>query len=437
MNMGVWSVGINGNDTAQDLKYEYAAAFYKYDPDKAVQLIDHYVRSEMFDESNEEEWCNYIYSLADFMWQKGILTGDIKNRVIQMIDSDFGTGLWKEEGETLYKRRIKALMKFKEKLLSPMPKKKKIKLNIFKEKIFDSGDIIAIKLQTAGKPYLFNDEKHVSDEAFHSYDGKYILMQLIECYSSWSSQIVPDLCDYWAVFRLFNGIYDDVPADIDFNTLKPAKIHDGRISSYFTCESSLFYFKKRKYQIIGNHPINPDDVTDYGCDINLGTNTPFFNPDSYFVSAMDKETSFEEYQEDRDLILNICNSAISSDKYDYRLTEEENDRIFLAEAHRILCTIEQAVQSDGKIFSVRFGDRTVGIITVSANRVDNLYIEGGFQRNGFGTQLLQYALSAAGENAYIIIPADNKDMIRICERIHMVRESDDPVNGICYRVQNK
>jgi hypothetical protein len=60
--------------------------------------IDEYVRREMFDESDQEEWCNYYYSLADFMWKKGILTDDVREKAIEMIDTEFGLELWAEAG---------------------------------------------------------------------------------------------------------------------------------------------------------------------------------------------------------------------------------------------------------------------------------------------------------------------------------------------------
>ena len=72
--MGSWSAGVWGNDTAEDLKFEYQCAFYRYDPEEAVRRLDEYVRTSVGDESDTIEWCNYIYSLADFMWKKGILT---------------------------------------------------------------------------------------------------------------------------------------------------------------------------------------------------------------------------------------------------------------------------------------------------------------------------------------------------------------------------
>ena len=56
--MGAWSASINGNDTAQDLKTEYQAAFFCNDVETALAKIDTYIRRDGYDESDEEEWCN-------------------------------------------------------------------------------------------------------------------------------------------------------------------------------------------------------------------------------------------------------------------------------------------------------------------------------------------------------------------------------------------
>lgn len=65
--MGTWGFSVTGNDTAQDLLSEYQAAFFYNDPETAVKKIDNYVRENICDETDEEEWCNYFYSLADYM----------------------------------------------------------------------------------------------------------------------------------------------------------------------------------------------------------------------------------------------------------------------------------------------------------------------------------------------------------------------------------
>lgn len=37
--MGSWSAGVWGNDTAEDLKFEYQCAFYRYDPEEAIRRL--------------------------------------------------------------------------------------------------------------------------------------------------------------------------------------------------------------------------------------------------------------------------------------------------------------------------------------------------------------------------------------------------------------
>ena len=87
--MGAWSTSISGNDTAWDLKSEYQAAFYYYDVETALQKIDEYVRTNMFTETDREEWCDYYYSLTDYMRRKGILAEKVRNTALEMIDSGF------------------------------------------------------------------------------------------------------------------------------------------------------------------------------------------------------------------------------------------------------------------------------------------------------------------------------------------------------------
>lgn len=292
--MGAWSTSITGSDTARDLISEYSAVFFKYGVEEAVQRIDHYVRVHICDETDEEEWCDYFYSLADFMWKKGVLTEEIRQRAIRMIDSGFGLGLWAEEGPKTLASRQKKLTEFREKLLSPMPPRKKIKPNVYTEPIFEEGDVIAIRLQTAGKPYTENRHKSMTEEEFHRMDGKYVLLQLIRCRASWSSRIVPEVKDYWAHFRLFDGVYDEVPEDVDVATLPLAKLQDGQnITSVFYCGSSLFHFKKRNYRILCNRKdlVEGADIS-VSVPIALGATLPHLNADSELLAGMGVELRF-------------------------------------------------------------------------------------------------------------------------------------------------
>ncbi len=282
--MGAWSASITGNDTAMDLMSEYTAAFYYYDVPEALAKIEDYVRADGIDESDEVEWCSYVYSLADFMWRKGILTDEILKRTLDMIDGGFGLEAWAEEGAPMLKARKKALEKFRAKIISPQPPRKKIKPNVYLEDIFTHGDVIAIQLQTAGKRYCRSEIHPMTDEFFHSLDGKYVLIQKIGCTISWTSQIAPEVKDHWPEFRLFKGLYDTIPEQINYNALKVAKFYEGdKPTDGFGCEGSMFYFKRRKYQILGNYSAPIDN---HGCSLDFSVNSDFYNPDSALVAAL-------------------------------------------------------------------------------------------------------------------------------------------------------
>ena len=415
--MGAWSASITGNDTAQDMRYEYTAAFYYYDVPTAVSKLDEYVRNNMCDETDQEEWCNYFYSLADFMWKKGILTDDIKNAAINMIDSEFGLEAWAESGDKMLRDRKKVLEKFKAQLLSEQPAKKKIKPNTFLTPIFEDGDLIAIQLQTAEKPYTSNDDKPMSEDEFHSFDGKYILIQKIKCFASWSSTIVPEVKDYWAIFRLFDGVYDKIPTDIDITKLKDASMIEGRtISPLFTCESSMFYFKKRHYQVLGNFPTEASIYNDdRSSSIFLGINKPWVNPDSQFLAAMDKPITCRPLTCTVDTVKKICKSANRYGAYDYSLSKKANEDNRAKEENLICECIDKTFAQNGAFYEIHFG-HVVGIISILNNEINNFYVAGGYQQLGLGGKLLEYAVTHSTEMLCMNITKDDKRLLHMCQK---------------------
>jgi len=417
--MGAWNVSISGNDTAQDLRQEYCAAFYKYDVNEALTLIDKYVREHMFDESDAEEWCNYYYSLAEFMWKKGILTDTVRDKAIGMIDSGFGLDIWAESGEKILKERKKKLAEFREKLLSPQPAKKKIKPNVHTEKIFTPGDVIAIQLQTVNKTYVSRGEKFMTNEEFASYDGKYILLQSVGCHWSWSSSIVPEVKDYWAHFKLFDGVYDSAPEDVDVQSLKEAKIcRDNKILPVFWCESSMFYFKKRKYKIVKNAPLHSEYKAPLNHCIFFGIDNEIGNPDSQLLAAMGKELVCSEFDGTREELEALVNNAVQYGNFRYELSREENEKIFIKKYADAMKRIDDAIDNGGTVLSVSFS-KLAGICTCLDGRIDNIYIAGRYRKMGFGTELIKYSIEKAGNGAYIDVPKDNKALLRICEKLGM------------------
>ena len=284
--MGAWNVSITGNDTAQDLKYEYQAAFYYYDVETALEKLDAYVRTHICRESDEEEWCNYYYSLADFMWRKGILTDAVRDRAVRMIDEDFGLGLWAEDEKTLQKRK-KALAEFREKLLSPQGEKKKIRIKLNLESVFEVGDVVAFRLKTADKSYIpepYGKKAHFDEAFFKACDGKYVVMRKAKDDISYRSEVVPEVADHWIIFQLYGKIFDECPTMEELSSVGWAHSEDG--NGVFLCESSLYYFKRRDFQVIGHDGKHVGSARQRDSSIFFSVNVPHYNADSLLIEAI-------------------------------------------------------------------------------------------------------------------------------------------------------
>lgn len=253
--MGAWSLSIMGNDTAEDLKDEYRVAFACYEVDEAVSIIDKYFE-KFYD---NDEYPDYIYSLALFMYKNGILTESVKNRALECLEKKIGLDIYAESGEKILKRRIKILSEFKAKITSPLPPKKKIKLNVNNIPIFKVGDMIALKLQTNRQ--LKHNFSKIDEELYQSMHGKYFVIQKIVDNISWTSKINPSVSDIWPKFLLYNYLGDEIPSINNVKKLLPMYItRDIMFKPYtdpfvFFCESKMYHFKKRDFHVICNSDI--------------------------------------------------------------------------------------------------------------------------------------------------------------------------------------
>lgn len=286
--MGAWGTSITGNDTAQDLRTEYQAAFFYYDVETALEKIYAYVRAEGINEADEEEWCNYYYSLTDFMFKKGILTDCVKEKALQMIDSGFGLEVWEESGVTVLEKRKKVLAEFKDKICSPQPPKKKIRINLFMKPIFNVGDVVAIRLKTADKTYLVKDSRF--DEAFfRNCHDKWVALRKLEDIVSYSSAIVPEVKDIWPQFQLYGKIFDECPTLEQLEDVPWAKCFHGAKYGIYECEGSMVYFKRRDCQVLGNSVKGVDLAMGNG-NLNerfsFGFNTAHYNADTIIINAI-------------------------------------------------------------------------------------------------------------------------------------------------------
>jgi hypothetical protein len=83
--------------------------------------------------------------------------------------------------------------------LSTSPERKKIKPDAHTKRIFEDGDLIAIQLQTSGKPYTCNHQKEISYDEFHSMDGKN------NTHSAYPMLFILDICHYLKLMMFLFG----------------------------------------------------------------------------------------------------------------------------------------------------------------------------------------------------------------------------------------
>ncbi len=243
--MGAWSAGITGNDTAADLKYEYQAAFSRLPPEEAVARLDDYVRREM----GEDDWPDYVYSLAQYMWKHGRLTEGIRQRAFALMDSGAGLELYEDAGTR--KKREKVLSKFREILSSPQPEARPIRLKLYQKPVFAAGDVLAWRLRTGEGP--FYPAFDLPEAVFRQADGYWMLLQKIRDNVCWQSAVVPEVRDIWPEFEVFDICSPQLPTMEDFCRSQAI----GRV----TGDGAMTVYRCHQVQVLGNASVElPEEM---------------------------------------------------------------------------------------------------------------------------------------------------------------------------------
>lgn len=210
--MGAWSAGATGNDVAQDMRDEFRAAFALNAPEDAVKKLDAYARQAFL----PDEWTDYLYALADFMEKNGVLTEDVRTRAIASIDAGEGLERWEDALES----RKKALAALRARLIAPRTGKRKIRMP-FADLPFETGDLIALRLDTANAEY--DEACRISESAFRALNGKYIVLRKLGDRVGRTLVVEPSVQDRFPVFELYRNALNSPPDAQMLNALKPAR----------------------------------------------------------------------------------------------------------------------------------------------------------------------------------------------------------------------
>ena len=303
--MGVWSTSINGNDLAMDMQSEYSVAFSRHEPEEAVAILDAHIKKGMphLDE-NDGDWVDYRYSLAWYMWKKGVLYDAIRDEVISMVDRGVGLDLY-DDAQTLRQRK-KVLEAFRAKMLSPQPPRKPIKLSkVQTKRLFDTGDVIAMQLKTSNvnlKTYPHRKKCPFTQEEFSAMDGMWLAWRKVGDDISWRSSVDPEICDIWPLFQMYVGLFPTCPTieevqKVPFYYFCGDPAADSFAYTLLTSDNSMGRYRKQNSQVIGqdlrriNEAVEAVEKSHFNHQrmILIGTNTAYYNSNIELASILWKK----------------------------------------------------------------------------------------------------------------------------------------------------
>lgn len=230
--MGAYGYKLYDSDEASDLKARFNTLLNQnQNVDEITKLlIDD--NQNMINDSDEAPifWC----VIADLQWDLGRLNKEIKEKAIYYLKNGFDLERWKDEDESSYKKRKQVADKLLEKLESPQPASKKIRIK--KPFVCDwkIGDVFAYKLEKVDS--LINKGVDMS--------GNYVIFQKINEKTDYKGDVLP-------IVRFFVPLLNEIDDYIDCNCMEPLKILSYNSSKlYRVILQERNRFKKYKGKLI-------------------------------------------------------------------------------------------------------------------------------------------------------------------------------------------
>lgn len=247
--MGSWGTGILQNDDVADVLGEYKTFLgYGMEQNEALEKVKEIFYDEMCECGCED---SFWYAIADFEWKHGILSEIVKAKALEMLDKPEFLEVWKESEEKVYHKRLEALRKFRDKITSEMPSRKRISKPStymrYKTK-FKVGDLIAYKFGSMGTTIDYNK----FDEDF-DWSGKYIVFRVVRIGTRPVTDYYPEL-DHttWAEIAPYNWVGDHIPDEADISSLELIPIYKPYVSNVLSA---------RRYDVFQLNEIKPSWLT--------------------------------------------------------------------------------------------------------------------------------------------------------------------------------
>lgn len=227
--MGTWGTGIYSNDTAEDVRSICNEIFPFVSAEEGNKIVFTEFNEVVNSSIDDNDTASFWYALADWQWKHGILSEDIRSKVLSLLNKHAGISDWEESGSQRdVRKRIAVLDKLRLQLESEMPAVNipKPKLSKPKHKI---GDIIIFRacskdedeydalwyIKNIVPPYMFKDKiifesPDVMDPIFDARD-KYMAILCVGAEKVLHSNYLPDLYDEQSVYAYYDYVSDVKP----------------------------------------------------------------------------------------------------------------------------------------------------------------------------------------------------------------------------------
>ena len=250
--MGTWGTGLYANDTTCDVRDTYIKYLQnQLDDQSAYEKITQTFSGCV---NSEDEAPLFWYALAETQWKTGRLTPEVRDMALDWIAKEGGLDLWKDTpGKGAGWK--KTLGKLKEKLESPVPKRKNIrKPKVIDENLWNLNDLYAYQFPA--------EEAACADMA-----GKYIVLQKMGEGAYYSPGIKMRI-------HAYDKLFDHLPTvtDLDGVRILPFDLY-GRLNDpggrarglELRMSALMLIYKAKEYPrgqltFIGNRPAPPNTI---------------------------------------------------------------------------------------------------------------------------------------------------------------------------------
>ncbi len=223
--MGSWGTALYSNDTSSDVRDMCNEVYPLVGIEEGTKLILKEYADIVNSDIIDNDYADFWFALADWQWKHGILTNEIKNITISLLEAHTGIDEW--EGSDI-KKRLVVMEKLLNQLKMPQPEIKIPKAKIAKPK-HKPGDIIIVHTglkENDPENWIWNIEdctysfiyaQEISDKICETlnppYDAhnKYIAILCVGTEKSPHSQYVDGIYDEYSIYAFYDYIGEQKP----------------------------------------------------------------------------------------------------------------------------------------------------------------------------------------------------------------------------------